>query len=69
MKVKITGFADEIAPDLKTQVEAMKKLGISHIEMRGVDGDNLIFHSNEKISEIKKYLNDNPELFTEQYLN
>lgn len=59
MKVKITGFADEIAPDLKTQVEAMKKLGISHIEMRGVDGDNLIFHSNEKIAEIKKYLNDN----------
>lgn len=55
----ITGFADEIAPDLVTQVASVKKLGISHIEMRGVDGDNLIFHSNEKVKEIKRYLDEN----------
>lgn len=55
----ITGFADEIAPDLETQVSSIKKFGISHIEMRGVDGDNLIFHSDEKVREIKKYLDDN----------
>lgn len=56
---KITGFADEIADDLVTQVESLKKLGIHYMEMRGVDGENLIFHSDEKISEIKKYLDDN----------
>lgn len=56
---RITGFADEIAPDLKTQTEAVKSLGISHIEMRGVDGDNLIFHDNLKVKQIKEYLDAN----------
>ncbi len=59
IKNRITGFADEIAPDLKTQIESVKKLGISHIEMRGVDGDNLIFHDDKKVKEIKSYLDDN----------
>ena len=35
--VIISGFADEIAPSLDTQIEVIKKLGISHIEMRGVN--------------------------------
>lgn len=56
---KITGFADEIANELTIQVEALQGLGIKYMEMRGVDGDNLIFHSDEKIQEIKKYLDDN----------
>lgn len=59
IKMMITGFADEIDQDLRIQVDSMKKLGISHIEMRGVDGDNLIFHSDKKVMEIKKYLDDN----------
>ena len=33
--IKISGFADEIAEDLKKQFEVIKKLGISNIEMRG----------------------------------
>ncbi len=57
--MKITGFADEMAPDLVTQVAEMKKLGISHIEMRGVDGNNLIFHTEEKVRQIKTYLDEN----------
>lgn len=56
---KITGFADEIAPDLKTQVESFHRLGISHIEMRGVDGNNLIYHNDVKVREIKNYLDGN----------
>lgn len=59
MKMTITGFADEIDQDLETQIASMQKLGISHIEMRGVDGDNLIFHSDEKVRQIKKTLEDN----------
>lgn len=56
---KISGFADEIAGDLVTQVENLKKLNMKYVEMRGVDGDNLIFHSDDKVKEIKKYLDEN----------
>lgn len=55
----LTGFADEIDQDLNIQMEVLKKLGMSHIEMRGVDGNNLIFHNDEKVAEIKKRLDDN----------
>lgn len=57
--IKISGFADEIAPDLKTQVSCLKQLDMSYVEMRGVDGNNLIFHTDEKVAEIKKYLDEN----------
>ncbi len=56
---KLTGFADEIAPELDAQIEGIKKLSMNHIEMRGVDGDNLIFHSDEKVKEIKNKLDYN----------
>ncbi len=59
IKDRITGFADEIANELEVQVASVKKLGISHIEMRGVDGNNLIFHTTEKVMQIKKYLDEN----------
>lgn len=59
MKAKITGFADEIDQSLMTQVEALKALDMSFVEMRGVDGNNLIFHTDAKVKEIKKVLDDN----------
>ena len=49
----ITGFADEIDQDLNIQIENLEKLGMRYVEMRGVDGNNLIFHSDEKVKEIK----------------
>lgn len=55
---KITGFADEISDDLSTQIESLKKLDIHYVEMRGVDGNNLIFHNNEKVKEIRSRLDD-----------
>ena len=57
-RIKISGFADEISDNLNVQVESLKKLGISYVEMRGVDGNNLIFHDDKKISEIKKKLSE-----------
>ena len=54
----ISGFADEIAGDLTTQIENLQKLGMHYVEMRGVDGNNLIFHSDEKVREIKKRLDE-----------
>lgn len=55
---KISGFADEIDMSLDVQIENLKKLDIHYVEMRGVDGDNLIYHSDEKVREIKKKLDD-----------
>lgn len=59
MNVKITGFADEIAQELTIQVDSLKNLGMSYVEMRGVDGNNLIFHTNEKVKQIKEVLDGN----------
>ena len=55
---KISGFADEISDDLRQQIDGFRRLGISFMEMRGVDGNNLIYHSDEKVREIKKRLDD-----------
>ena len=55
---KITGFADEIDQDLSVQIESLGKLGMHFVEMRGVDGNNLIYHTDEKVKEIKKRLDD-----------
>lgn len=57
-KYLISGFADEIAQDLTTQLESLKKLDMHYMEMRGVDGNNLIFHKPEKVKEIKDRLDD-----------
>ena len=58
-KRKITGFADEIAPELTAQIAGLKGLGMSYVEMRGVDGENLIYHTDEKVAQIKKTLDEN----------
>ena len=54
----LTGFADEIAGDLTSQIDGLQKLDIHFMEMRGVDGDNLIFHPDDKVTEIRKRLDD-----------
>ena len=55
---KITGFADEISGDLRRQIEGLQQLGMRYVEMRGVDGDNLIYHSDTKVKEIRRRLDD-----------
>ena len=55
---KISGFADEIDQNLTVQIESLNKLGIRYVEMRGVDGQNLIYHSDEKVTEIKNRLDE-----------
>ena len=55
---KISGFADDIAQELDVQIEAVSRLGIQYIEMRGVDGNNLIYHPDAKVKEIKQKLED-----------
>lgn len=57
--VIISGFADEIAASLDTQIEVIKNLGISYIEMRGVNGKPLVEHTLEEVHSIKKQLDEN----------
>lgn len=58
-KLIITGFADEIAPELSLQIETLKQLGINYIEMRGVNGRPLVAHSLDEVWEIKRTLDEN----------
>ena len=39
--MKLTGFADEAAPDLATQIKATQELGWNYISTRGIDGTNI----------------------------
>lgn len=52
----LSAFADEIDTDLKIQMDVLKLHGIEYIEMRGVNGKNLIQYSLEEVKEIKKQL-------------
>lgn len=54
--ITISGFADEIDANLSTQIEVMKRLGISHIEMRGVNGKGLVEYTLDEVKDIKKTL-------------
>lgn len=58
-EIVLSGFADEIDPALSKQMEVIKKLGMSHIEMRGVNGKGLVEYSVAEAREIKKQLDDN----------
>ncbi len=55
-KFVITGFSDEIADDLKTQMDELDQLGVKHIEMRGVNGKPLVKHSPDEVRLIKNEL-------------
>jgi len=57
--IVLTGFADEIDGMLDRQMEVIKKLGMSYIEMRGVDGKNLVEYPIEKVKEIKSRIANN----------
>ena len=54
--ITLTGFADEIAPELSKQIMHLKTLGISFIEMRGVNGKGLVDYTLEEAKEIKNRL-------------
>lgn len=55
----ISGFADEIDPSLDKQIEVIRKLGISYIEIRGVDGKGLVEYSLDEVKKIKEKLDAN----------
>ena len=52
----ISAFADEIDPDLTVQMDVLETHGISHIEMRGVNGKGLVEYGLDEVRDIKKTL-------------
>jgi len=50
--MKLTGFADEAARDLTTQIQATKELGWNYISARGVNGQNIHELSEEAFEQV-----------------
>ncbi len=57
-KLIINAFADESSPVLAEQIDAMKRNGISGLEVRNVNGKNIGDLSNDEVLEVKKALAD-----------
>ena len=55
-EITLSGFADEIDENLSEQIRVLKKLGMNHVEMRGVNGKGLVEYPKDEVKEIKKQL-------------
>jgi len=55
---KLTGFGDEISPDLTTQLEVMESVGIKHLELRGIKGKNILELNSEEVEEAGQILKE-----------
>lgn len=54
-----SAFADEASKDIYEQIAACKENGITHIELRGVGGNNISDFTVEEAKELKKILDEN----------
>jgi sugar phosphate isomerase/epimerase len=57
-KLILSAFADEIDSDLTKQMDVLDTHGIKHIEMRGVNGKNLVYYTLDEVREIKRQLDE-----------
>lgn len=57
-KFILTGFGDEIAPQLETQLQVLKKNGIRWLDLRSADGKNLNDFTLEEAKLLKNRLDD-----------
>jgi len=56
--MKLAAFADEISPDLNEQIKVCKENQVTHFELRGVYGKNVLDFDKALRSEIKTKLHD-----------
>ena len=56
--VKLSGFADEIAPDAKTQIATLNKTGVRHIELRGVEGKGVLDLTADEVASFRGQLQE-----------
>jgi sugar phosphate isomerase/epimerase len=57
--LKLSAFADEISPVLDEQVRVCRDNGVTHIELRSVDNQNVLEFSPATRKEIRSKLSDN----------
>lgn len=55
-KCSISCFADEIAPDLETQLALLEELGIGWVEFRSADGKNVADYTAEEAEALRRRL-------------
>lgn len=58
MKFTLAAFADEADGRISGQIEAMRRNGISYLEVRGVDGENISDITFQKAKELRRILDD-----------
>ena len=58
MGFKLAAFADEADGRITEQIRAMSENGISYLEIRGVDGENISDISLDKAREVRRQLDD-----------
>lgn len=56
---RISGFADEIAVDMDTQIALLKELGIKWVEFRSGDGKGVADYSLEEAKDLRRKLDEN----------
>lgn len=57
--MKLAGFSDEISPELDEQIKCCKENGVTHIELRGAYGKNVLDFDKSVRNEIKTKLTAN----------
>ena len=56
--VKLSAFADEISDNFEEEISALKENNVGAIELRSVNGKNVLSLSSDEIKEIKKKADD-----------
>jgi 3-dehydroshikimate dehydratase len=56
--IRLSGFADEIGPDLELQVQTLASEGIRFLELRGVWGKNVLDLTHEERVKVRKRLKE-----------
>ncbi|TVR48916.1 MAG: sugar phosphate isomerase/epimerase [Puniceicoccaceae bacterium] len=54
----LSGFADEIGPDLALQIETLRACGVGHVDLRGVWGVNVLDFSPEQVATLQRTFAD-----------
>lgn len=54
----ITGFADEVSPDLAAQIAAFRRFGLDGIDIRGIDGVNVLDLSDAVLGDLVRRTQD-----------
>ncbi len=57
-ELKIYAFADEASKEIDGQIAAMQRNGLSGLEIRGVDGENIADISFDKAREVRRKMDD-----------